>query len=83
MEKYDRGGQATVDDIIRRMRFAFWINKATNTSSEYITLIAFPLQQCFRESDSVLRYTYNARLVVYTDVFTKECRKNCVHYRSV
>jgi len=29
---------------IRRMRIACWIPKVTNTQSEYITLIAFPLQ---------------------------------------
>jgi hypothetical protein len=28
------------------MRIAFLIPKATNTHSEYVTLIAFPLQQC-------------------------------------
>jgi hypothetical protein len=27
------------------MRFAYWIPKATNTHSEYVILIAFPLQQ--------------------------------------
>jgi hypothetical protein len=30
VEKYDIVGQAT-DDIIRRMRFACWITKATST----------------------------------------------------
>ena len=30
---------------IRPMRFACWITKATNTHLEYVTLIAFPLQQ--------------------------------------
>ena len=29
----------------RRMRFAFWISKATDTHSEYVICIAFPLQQ--------------------------------------
>jgi len=28
-----------------RMRIAGWIPKPTNTHSEYVTLIAFPLQQ--------------------------------------
>ena len=40
VEKYRRTRQAT-DDIIRRMRFACWITKATETHSEYIILIAF------------------------------------------
>ena len=35
-----------------RMRIACWIPKATNTHSEYVILIAFPL-----------RYTYTAGLV--------------------
>jgi len=28
-----------------RMRTAYWIIKATNTHSEYVTFIAFPQQQ--------------------------------------
>jgi hypothetical protein len=34
-------GQATNDNIIRRMPFAFWVAKATNTRSEYVTNFAF------------------------------------------
>jgi hypothetical protein len=33
VEKYFRTGQATDDNIIRRMRFACWITKATDTQS--------------------------------------------------
>jgi hypothetical protein len=40
---------------IWRMRNACWIPKATNTHSEYVTLIAFPLQQRSYERDSLLR----------------------------
>jgi hypothetical protein len=43
---------------IWRMRIACWIPKATNTHSEYVILIAFPLQQWLHERASVLRYTY-------------------------
>ena len=32
--------------------------RATNTHSEYVILIAFPLQQWFHERASMLRYTY-------------------------
>jgi hypothetical protein len=32
-EKYGTAGQATDDNIIRRMRFACWITKATDTHS--------------------------------------------------
>jgi hypothetical protein len=45
--KYGTAGQATDDNIIWRMRFAFQINKAANTHSEYVTLISFPQQQFF------------------------------------
>jgi hypothetical protein len=39
------------------MFIACWINKATDTHSEYVTLIAFPLQQWLQERASMLRYT--------------------------
>ena len=42
---------------IWRMRIACWIPKATNTHSEYVVLIAFPRQQWFRESASVVTRT--------------------------
>ena len=48
---------------IWRMRIACWITKATNTYSEYIILIAFPLQQWLRERASMLRYMYIVCLV--------------------
>jgi hypothetical protein len=35
VEKYCRAEQATGDNIIRRMRFACWITKATDIRSEY------------------------------------------------
>ena len=34
MEKCGRAGQATGGNIIRRMRFAFWVTKAVDTDSE-------------------------------------------------
>jgi hypothetical protein len=45
------------------MRIAFWTPKATNTHSEYVTLIGFVWQQWFRESASMSGYTYIACLV--------------------
>jgi hypothetical protein len=42
VEKYGSAGQATDGNIIRRMCFACWINKATNTHSKYLIFIAFP-----------------------------------------
>jgi hypothetical protein len=53
-EKYGTAREATRDNIIRRMRFACWITKATDTHAEYVILIAFPRQQWLRERASVL-----------------------------
>ena len=45
MEKYGTARQDTDGNIIRRMRFARWITKATDKHSEYVMLIAFPRQK--------------------------------------
>jgi hypothetical protein len=58
VEKYVTARQATDASIIQRMLFACWITKATNTHSEYVIFIAFPLQQWLGERTWVLRYTY-------------------------
>jgi hypothetical protein len=55
VEKYVRARQATDDNIIRRMRFACWITKATDTHSECVILIAFPQHKWLRERASVLQ----------------------------
>ena len=55
--------QATDDSMIRRMRFACSVAKATNTYSQCILLITFPRQQWLHECASVLRFTYVACLV--------------------
>jgi hypothetical protein len=68
VEKYGTARQATDDNIIRRMRFACWITKATDTHSEYVILIAFPQQQWLRERASLLRYRYISCLVLITSV---------------
>ena len=49
VKKYGRAGEATHDNVIRRMRFARWITKATDTDSEYVILIAFSQQKWLRE----------------------------------
>ena len=46
-----------------RMRIACCVPKATNTHSEYVILIAFPLQQWLHERASVLLYASIACLV--------------------
>ena len=48
---------------IWRMRIECRIPKATNTHSEYVILIAFPLQQWLHKRSSKLRYTYIACIV--------------------
>jgi hypothetical protein len=55
-KKYGGIGKATDDNIIRRMRVACWITKATGTHSEYVILFAFPRQQWLLERASVLSY---------------------------
>jgi hypothetical protein len=40
------------------MRVAFRITEATNTPSEYVILIAFPLLEWLRERAAVLRCTH-------------------------
>ena len=65
---------------VRRMRIACWITKATNTPSEYVIQITFPLQQWLYEHGSELRCMYIACLVV-----TEECVYCAVqadYYRS-
>jgi hypothetical protein len=42
------------------MGIACWIPKATNKHSQYVILIAFPLQQWLHVQASILRYTYIA-----------------------
>jgi len=56
---------------IWRMRIACWIIKATNTYSEYVILIAFPLQQWLHARALILRYTYIDCLVQFTACNTK------------
>ena len=48
-----------------RMRNACWIPKGRDKHSEYVTVIAFPLQQSLHERSSRLRYRYISYLVQY------------------
>jgi hypothetical protein len=54
VEKYGTARQATDDNIILHMLFAYWITKATDTHSGYAIIIAFPRQQWLRERVSTL-----------------------------
>ena len=55
MEKPGTVSQATDGNVIRRMRVACWMPKATDKHSEYLIYSAFPWQQWLRESASMLR----------------------------
>ena len=60
MEKY--GTADSQQMTVWRMRIACCIPEATHKHSQYVTLIAFPLQQWLHERPSVLRYTYIASI---------------------
>jgi hypothetical protein len=64
VEKYGGDRETICKNIIPRMRFACWINKTTDTHSEYLTLIDFPRQKYFRKGALPLRNRYIASLVV-------------------
>jgi hypothetical protein len=66
VEKYCTAGHATDDNMAQRI--AWWITKATDTHSEFVTLIAFPLQQWLHERASMLRYTYSTLAVLLNSV---------------
>jgi len=63
-EDTGRSGQATDDNVIRRIRFVCWVNKATDTHSEYVILIASPRQRWLRERTTILRYMHISYLVI-------------------
>jgi hypothetical protein len=80
VEKYCTARQATDGNIIWRMRVACWIPKAAKIHSEYVILIAFPLQHWLHERLSVLRYTYVACLVkARRGLSGQELRMECVY----
>jgi hypothetical protein len=70
VEKYCRAGQATYDKMIQHMHFPCWITKAKKQHSEFVTLLAFPLQVWLQERTLVARYTYVHCLPCYTVQFS-------------
>ena len=82
----------TIDDnIIRRVRTAYWITKATDTHSEYLIFIYVPKQQWLLESASILRlyvhglsclFSVTARLLTseYRVILLKGCIPFCFIY---
>jgi hypothetical protein len=69
VEEYGKAGQATDDKRIWLLRLACWNTKATDTHSEYIILIAFPLRQWLHERSSILCCTYIACLVLRQSLY--------------
>ena len=55
-----------------RMNFACRITKATNTHSEYVTLIAFPRQQWLRERATMLRMYVHSQSSFRTKLTTNK-----------
>jgi len=80
-----RAGQATDDNTIRRMRFAWWIKHARAHTHRTYKLMAFPRQPSLRERASMLRCTYLVLLVydiistVFRCFFT-HCYVNCITF---
>ena len=87
VQKRGTAGEATDDSIIRRMRYICWINRATNTHSEYVTLMAFPGQQLLRASPPVsrtfpvsLQRTFNSILPCVRALFLRLAANIHIHY---
>jgi hypothetical protein len=45
--KYGTTGQLTEGNIIRRMRIAYWMTKATDTHSEYVISVTYSQKNCY------------------------------------
>jgi len=69
--------------IIRRMRFACRITKATDTHLEYVILSALPRQTWLREGNSIFRYAYFSRLVpLHRPALRKMCFTCTVQHQA-
>ena len=66
VDKYSTARQATDDNILRRMRFARWVNKITYTHSEYVVLIAFHTNRGYVNALQCYIYIYIACLVWFS-----------------
>jgi hypothetical protein len=93
VEKYSRTGQATEENIIRRMRVTCWISKATNIDSEYVILTPFlsnngyanaPQYYILRtlrallELCEIIKYVVWAKRKASFGVKCDSCSENCV-----
>ena len=58
------------------MCISCWLPKATNTHSEHVIIISFPLQQWLHERASLLRYMYIASVGISIMQSSVWCRIN-------
>ena len=77
MEKYCRAGQATDENMVHA--HCMLDTKAVDKDSEYVIVIAFPLQQWLYESASLLRDT-NIGCLVDKDAISFAMRKVSVQF---
>jgi hypothetical protein len=49
-KEYGADREATDENKIRGLRFAWWITKATNTHFEYLLIIVFPRQESYTKA---------------------------------
>jgi hypothetical protein len=61
----------SLQTTVWRMPIEFWITKVTDTHSEYVILIAFPLQQWFHDHASMLGYKHTVSLVSSQSSFSR------------
>jgi len=64
-KKYGRSRQATDDTIIRRMRFACRITKATDTHSEYVIILLHGNNGCANVSQCYV-YMYSGCICIHS-----------------
>jgi len=57
-------GRYRPQTTVWRRHSACGVTKATNTHSQYVTIIAFPLKHWLQERASMLRYTYIACFIL-------------------
>jgi hypothetical protein len=65
------------------MHIACWIPKTTNTHSQCVIIVAFPLQQCLQERASMLRFTYIACIFIQSRLMMTLKGENIQHFIKV
>jgi hypothetical protein len=65
VEKCGRTRKATDHKIMRFICFRCWINKATDTHSEYVIFIAFPHQKWLKQNRFNVTFVNKLRVLFY------------------